>query len=438
MTKIFKENNDLLIKHISLLVIIISWFIYTGIGFNFIGTPLDISKISILGIIFLFIYSKPNFEINNLDKIFFLYIISQLLFSIYYINFYKQFLYLLYYILFYYSSYFISRVIFDKNNVFDYFIKYISYSVVVFFPLMIFSHINNIYFFDTYRVAYNNDILEHSHAYIRTFNGIDLGKTFVGQFLSPNTISQFIGILMVVLIPYFLWKVNKNNILLFITTSILLLIGLEMTQARQGLVIIFMQFVILLILRYKNSIKATMIFVSLLFILWIINENIILYNFYLLTDLNIYVNQMGTIVNSVSSVNSDRVYYYLLFFEYVMSNSLNFLFGYGPVAHEFHSNIIGITDLAWVFNTFIQVGLISILIYTIFYMGILKKILKNYEINGTEYKEQLKYVIAVFMGMAIVSIPTYQAILNPMYFFIIGGIVSLIYNKSYIVAKDKV
>ncbi|WP_345980679.1 hypothetical protein [Sulfurimonas sp. HSL3-2] len=182
--------------------------------------------------------------------------------------------------------------------------------------------------------------------------------------------------------------------------------------------------------------KASIIFVGFLSILWLIDKNIVLYYFYLFTNLGTYIDQTKSLVESMPSEHLDRVYYYKLFFDYVIDSNLNFLFGYGPLVHKLNVNIRGITDLAWVFNTFLQVGLISISIYAVFYIKILNEAWKVYKINKLKYKGLFKYIIAVFLGMIVVSIPGYQAILNPVYFFMIGALVSLVYNHKIEINND--
>ena len=432
--------SEMNVKKVSLLTIVFSWFIYTGIGINVLGTPIDISKMVILCVIFIFIILKLRFKIHIIDKIFLLYILMQILFSVFFIDFFHQSIYLAYYVVFYYSSYFIARSIFDNNNLFEYFIKYLTYITIIMLLFMIILNMNNIYFLDNFRVAYSEEVLNYSHKYIKIFHGINFGKSFVGQFLSPNTSSQFIGMLMVLLVPYYLWKLNHDNLFVFIILFTVLIIGLAMTQSRIAVIIILMQFFILLILRYRYSMKTTIAFCISLFIVALLNYDVILFYYYLLTALSTYVDQVS-IVSSVSSVSSDRVYFYILFFKYIFTDNINFLFGYGPLVDKFIPSVIGITDLAWIFNTFLQVGLFSIFVYMFFYFKILQNIWNNYKIDNVAYIGLLKYVLAVFIGLLVVSIPTYQAILNPIYFFIIGAIVSLVLNetnyKSSLLEKDE-
>jgi len=431
------EINDFY-KKVILVLMSISWFIPTGIGFSFMGTPIDITKFFTLFVIIIFLYHKKNFFLNTIDKLFILFIFSQLVFSIFYIDFLKQFSYLIYYIVFYYSYYFFARLLFQDSDLFHYFIITLSKVIIIILPLLIVIHMLQIYdFIDAIRFAYPEHILAHSHTFIRVMKNINLGNSFVGNFLNPNTMTQLLGMLFIFLYPYYLWKLEKSNILLFSFALIILIVALLMTQSRNALIIILVEFILLLVVQYQNIYKASIISLSVILFIYIIDKEILLYYYYLLIKLQTYIDQSNIILcNNMFDENlclnkRDRIYYYQSYFKYIFDSLINLIFGYGAIMYKFKSNVIGITDLAAPFYTFMRVGVISFLLYILFYISIFKKIVVIYNNSFKECKRLAKYISVVLLSISIVLIQGYQAILNPVYFFIIGSLVTLIDNCIY-------
>ena len=422
-------------KKITLVIIAISWFVPTGIGFNFMGTPIDVTKFLTLFLIIIFFYTKTKLSLNIIDKLFILFIFSQLIFSIFYIDFFKQFLYLIYYIIFYYSYYFFARLLFQDSDLFDYFIITLSKIIIIILPFLIVIHVFQIYdIVDAIRIAYPEDTLAYAHTYIRVMGNINLGNSFVGNFLNPNTMTQLLGMLFVFLFPYYLWKLNKKNVLLFSFTLLILVIGLLMTQSRSAVIIILMEFVLLLVIQYQNIYKVSIISLGIIFFIYIIDKEVLIYYFYLLIKLQTYIEQSNIVLcnnmfdETLCLNRRDRIYFYQSYFKYIFDSLVNLIFGYGAIMYKFKSNVIGITDLAAPFYTFMRVGIISFLLYIIFYISILKKIVVIYNNPFKECKRLAKYISVVLLSISIVFIQGYQAILNPIYFFIIGSLVVLIDN----------
>ena len=411
-------NNSIKNADKIIFLMVLSWFVPVGIGFKISGVALDIGKMVYLFSVFLFIFWHGKIIIKNIDKVFILLITLQFFFVVFF-NIYgaEQVIYLIFYLIFYYFSYFIGRKLFYENKmVIDVLIKYISIMILFSISLII-LHLNNINIIDDFRV-YDEALLAHSHEYERHFSEISIGKAYLGHMVAPDHYAQFAGIMASLLLPYFLiyGVSNKYNILI----SLIIIYSLIATQSRVGILLILILNFIMVLLNIKNIYKVQLGIVCVVLVMIFSNNEILKYIITSFLTLSTYFGY-----ETVESMGTGRLDFYSAYFKNISKNEVGFVFGYGPSPQSFDHQFSGVTDLAWVFYSFLEKGLILSVIYMVFYIMLTKQIALLIFSNIKKYKRLGRYIIALITGIAVLALSATFSSTNTIYFFILGMIVSL-------------
>jgi hypothetical protein len=413
-------------------ILTMSWFLPIGIGIRVGSNILDLSIFLSLISILLFILCNKKIIFAPIDKVFVVFILMQFAFSIFYLNPENQILYLFYYTLFFYFFYFIGRSIFYKKPFFlGVLVRYISIMIVFSIPLIYF-HFIDLHLFDSLR-GYEKIFLENSHNYNKTINGNTLGNGYLGHMVAPDQFSQFNSIIASLLIPFFLLKNNtKFGIIFSIFISSVVIFTTVISSSRVGLLVLIGIFLLMNLLSFKKMFRVNIILIALLIILSF-TSNVVLF---ISSNLSSLFNLFGfdpMSVNYYAERLPPRIGFYNNFFSYITSTTSNFIFGYGSFPHLFNSSILGNVDLAWSFSSFLEKGLLVSIVYSYFYILLANKILRLRHYESADSSFLFKLLVIFFGGVFLVSLANSSIVINSMYFFILGAIVSLLDSQI----KDK-
>lgn len=433
---IYQSANQITRKKIVIFFLVISWFFPTGIGFDIMGTSFDTAKIIYTGIIVLILILillrvELKLEFIRLDKIFMLFIIVQLFAIIFYIDYKMQSIYLMYTIIYQYSAYYFARFIFKDIKLFFYFIKLIII-MIVFSTVYMYLNVEKIYIFDQYR-TYSMDTISHSHEWIRVLHNINIGRSYTGHMINPSYYAQYINLLILLIVPYILYKFKERNIVINYLLIIILFASSLMTQSRVSILFITVLLVVMNILRYKNIMKLNYLVLGIVVLIYFVNSDIIKYYYYLLSSLFVYIpNELlsssisSEISEEVANMSRTRPFLYSEFFSYYSMNIYKMIFGYGVLPEQIYK-MPGNSDLSWVFSILLQVGILGLLIYIYFYYEFFNKLYSIFK--STKNTIYIKIIVIYFIGVLIISLPGANYTINTMYYFILGSIVSFMKGK---------